>query len=433
MKLLPTSRTVKRWAIGLGIVLGILLLVNAVLAWRTESRFEQLVVAVRAEGDPASIAELEPPPIPADQNAAALIEGMSPRLAAFGKDFNNFFNTELGKENEKLRTGELPTDEQAAAMRAILDQYQDLQQQFQAAAAAPQYASTADFSLDFNRFLEAQLTRVQRLRSISRMVDWKIQTLLVEGNQQAAIDWSLSLLQFSSLCQGEPTLVGHLVNVAIRGLALGDLYQALVAGPIDAATHAEVDEVLQQLEQDTSLDSVLRTERAISISASIEQGWKRAPPVIGKLVGWPIKQYYQGAIELYDDLLPLADVPYYKARQEFQSGGKLAAPTGKGVLADLLIPSVEAAIKANSRDIALIRVLRVLNALQQAGDDAVGLVDVDLPAETTTDPFTGKPLIVKKTDDGWLVYSVGEDQTDDGGKIDDGMDFGFGPTEMFDE
>lgn len=432
MKLIPTKRTVKRWAIGLGIVLGILLLVNAVLAWRTESRFEQLVAAVRAEGDPASIAELEPPPIPAEQNAAALVDELSPRFAAFEKEYNNFFDTELGKQLDALQPGELPTDEQAAEMGAILDRYADLEQQILAAMSAPQYASTADFSLDFNPFLAAQLTRLQRLKGIARFVDWRVQTLLVEGDQQAAIDWSLSLLRFSSLCRGEPTLVSYLVTIAIRGIALHDLYQSLLAGPIDEATHAKVDEVLQQLEEDANLQNVLRTERAISISASIEQGWKRAPPVIGKLVGWPIKRYFQGPIELFDDILPLAVVPYYQAQQEFQSGGKLAVPTGKGVMADLLVPSVEAALKANARDIALIRSLRVLNALQQAGDDAVGLADIDLPAEVTTDPFTGGPLIVKKTDDGWMVYSVGEDQTDDGGLFDDAKDFGFGPTDMFD-
>lgn len=424
MKLLPTKRTVKRWAIGLGILLGVLLLVNAVLAWRTESRFQQLVESIRAEGDPASIAELAPPPIPADQNAAAIIDQLSPRLDAFGKDHNGFCNTELGKQ---LETGNLPNDEQAAAMRAILDQYADLEQQIQDAAAAPQYASTADFTLDFNPFLESQIKRVARLRTISRFVDWRVQTLLVEGEQQAAIDWSLSLLRLSALCKGEPTLVNYLVAVAIRNLALWDLYQALVAGPIDAATHAQIDEALKQLEEDISLDSVFRTERALSISACIEQGWKRAPPVIGKLIGWPVKRYYLPPIKLYDEIIPLADVPYSEVQPQFQTGGKLAVPTGQGVLADLMVPSIEVAMKANSRDIALIRSLRVLNALQQAGDDAMGLADIDLPDEATTDPFTGRPLVVKKSDSGWMVYSVGEDQVDDGGKFDDAKDFGFGP------
>ena len=71
MKLIPTKRTLKRCVIGFGILLGLVLLINAVLAWRTESRFEQLVAAVRAEGDPAPSKISRPEPIPDDRNAAA--------------------------------------------------------------------------------------------------------------------------------------------------------------------------------------------------------------------------------------------------------------------------------------------------------------------------------------------------------------------------
>ncbi|WP_442481368.1 hypothetical protein [Aeoliella sp. SH292] len=429
MKLIPTKRTLKRWAIGLGIVLGLLLLVNAVMAWRTEARFRELVAAVRAEGDPASIAELAPPPIPVDENAAALIDKLSPRLDEFDKEYAEFYNTDLGMQLDNLAPGELLTDEQAAAMRAILDRYPDLEQQIHDAMAAPHYASTADFSLAFNPFLEAQLERMQKLRTFARFVNWRVQTLLAEGKHQEAVDWSLSLLEFSALVKGEPAIVSYLVTIAIRNIAFQDLHQALLTGPTDAATHARVDEVLKRLENETNLEKVLRTERALSITASIDQGWNQAPPVLGNMLGWPIKQFFLPPIELYDEIIPLANVPYPKARKEFEAGGTVAVPTGRGVLADLLVPSLEAAMRSSARDVALIRSLRVLNALQLAGEDAQGLADINLPAEATTDPFTGKPLIVKKTDQGWLVYSVGEDLKDDGGKFDLAEDNGFGPTQ----
>jgi hypothetical protein len=44
------------------------------------------------------------------------------------------------------------------------------------------------------------------------------------------------------------------------------------------------------------------------------------------------------------------------------------------------------------------------------------------------DPFTDEPLHVKKTPRGWLVYSVGPDFKDDGGKLDGRSDIGVGPT-----
>ena len=77
------------------------------------------------------------------------------------------------------------------------------------------------------------------------------------------------------------------------------------------------------------------------------------------------------------------------------------------------------------------RCLRVLNALQgrpeQAGEEMPKLSDLGLPAAATTDPFTDKPLHLKKLPGGWLVYSVGKDLKDDGGELSNDQDVGVGP------
>ncbi len=102
-------------------------------------------------------------------------------------------------------------------------------------------------------------------------------------------------------------------------------------------------------------------------------------------------------------------------------------------LAALLFPALEAAYVAVTRTRAEIRSLRVLNALQThvpaGSNETPKLSELGLPVETTTDPFTGEPLHVKKTPQGWLVYSVGPNRQDDGGKLDDPRDgdVGVGP------
>ncbi len=57
------------------------------------------------------------------------------------------------------------------------------------------------------------------------------------------------------------------------------------------------------------------------------------------------------------------------------------------------------------------------------------LSKLGLPADATTDPFNGKPLIIKKTPEGWKVYSVGSNLIDDGGTLDDDADFVVGSVE----
>ena len=76
------------------------------------------------------------------------------------------------------------------------------------------------------------------------------------------------------------------------------------------------------------------------------------------------------------------------------------------------------------------RCLRVLNALQRAKNATEPkLNELGLPAEAITDPYTGEPLRIKKTVNGWLIYAVGENLTDDGGDLEKMKDVGLGPTE----
>ena len=86
------------------------------------------------------------------------------------------------------------------------------------------------------------------------------------------------------------------------------------------------------------------------------------------------------------------------------------------------------------------RCLRVLNALQGRAEKSdpeptdpqvPKLSQLGLPTEATIDPFTGKPLHVKRLPEGWLIYSVGKDLKDDGGEVEDdveaALDVGIAP------
>jgi hypothetical protein len=77
------------------------------------------------------------------------------------------------------------------------------------------------------------------------------------------------------------------------------------------------------------------------------------------------------------------------------------------------------------------RSLRVLNALQAhvptGGDRIPSLDSLGLPAGATIDPFNGERLHVKKSPQGWIVYSVGSNGVDDGGTFDKAADIGVGP------
>lgn len=49
----------------------------------------------------------------------------------------------------------------------------------------------------------------------------------------------------------------------------------------------------------------------------------------------------------------------------------------------------------------------------------------DLGIDIPDDPFTGKPLLYRQSPDGVVVYSVGDDLSDDGGNVEERLDVGF--------
>ncbi len=64
---------------------------------------------------------------------------------------------------------------------------------------------------------------------------------------------------------------------------------------------------------------------------------------------------------------------------------------------------------------------------ERTGKDAERLDELALPGEATIDPWTGKPLMLKKTDNGWMIYSVWTNGADDGGIFLEQQDWGISP------
>ena len=100
------------------------------------------------------------------------------------------------------------------------------------------------------------------------------------------------------------------------------------------------------------------------------------------------------------------------------------------------MPAVKAAFQANARSTAVSRALRIHNAMrpvfaEKNGREATALDElVDLPKQSTIDPYSGQPLKLKASDDGWVIYSVMENGVDDGGDFKGLKDYGVAPPKL---
>jgi hypothetical protein len=180
----------------------------------------------------------------------------------------------------------------------------------------------------------------------------------------------------------------------------------------------------------------LKTDRAYSASVASKTVWgpemKEVKVPFGGLLFWPMKRKFLGAMDFLDSQLPLVAKSWPNANLQV---GRAGAPnsTDLGIMADLLVPAIQASYSAESRIVGQMRSLRIYNALRQFaeenGREASGLDELQLPEAATIDPYSGQPLKLKHTVDGWMVYSVMENGVDDGGDFTQLKDFGVAPPE----
>lgn len=435
MRIWPSKRTAKRIGIGLVAVIAVLLIANGVMAWRVNSRLESMKAAVRAAGDPASIADLAPEPIPDEENAAFYLEKISDELKACESEYYRWEDkSELGRAyKERMFDDEPPTPEQAEAIRAILEKYPAVTTGIVQAAACDQYASRLDFTLDYHAFLEQVLDRSMLARQVQRHLWPRMVVLMHDGRFDEAARRGIDGIKLSRLREAEPLLLNYLVTLAIRGPLVAKLSRVLSNGELSLETHAQLDEELARCDDSQALLNAIKLERGAAFESMRPALALTGPlPFWADWVDWSITRHYLDALDYYDEVLPLLDGPWHEVLKQVAAGDLTRVAAGHGIMADRFASFLEMAYFVHLDQLAWIRSLRAYNAFHQFAlnndREAEGLDDLRLPREATIDPYSGEPLVVKRTEDDWLVYSVGKNGKDDGGDFEEYKDVGVGPT-----
>ena len=146
---MKTLKKILKWT---GVVLGglvaIALVANAVFVWTTDARLERQLAAIRAAGDPLSLADLARKPIPAERNAATYLRRAKAGIDAIDKEvwtaprFVECFETK----------GPAPTGTQKA-IKAVFSAYPDVIPLLRQAAACPEYDAQLDYTLPPEKFV----------------------------------------------------------------------------------------------------------------------------------------------------------------------------------------------------------------------------------------------------------------------------------------
>ncbi len=158
----------------------------------------------------------------------------------------------------------------------------------------------------------------------------------------------------------------------------------------------------------------------------LETPWDRFEARIGQLMlpDRTIKKHFDA---YFSALLALADAPLYsKMWREFDEEALALSAPRWDLLARILLPSLARAMELSERCKAEARVTRTAAAIRLFTLENKGQPPADLdalqawiPAEELIDPFSGDRLVYERQGRGWVLYSLGENMVDDGGKVGD--------------
>jgi hypothetical protein len=161
----------------------------------------------------------------------------------------------------------------------------------------------------------------------------------------------------------------------------------------------------------------------------------------GKVIGVSLVErvfaylHHQHADQLrfYNNAMEAIKLPLEKWEERFQALEKKAQDRPSNVIPAIRkIAEAERRMQANLRSAVVALAAERFRLAQNRWPEGLDvLVNAGFLAAVPTDPFDGKPLRLKPTVDGLVIYSVGQDRIDNGGNIDrdhpsdPGTDVGF--------
>jgi hypothetical protein len=230
--------------IGFGVVALIVaaVLILGALTWQASHRLDAKLAALRAEGEPTSLTELAPKPIPPEQNAAAILGSIAADLTAFGNEMTAFYDSDLGKGfDSSLDHWQPPNAEQLAAMGNILNRHPEILLTLGQAARCNRYAPLLNYKVPHSAFLATEIEHVHKFRDLARFVDWNMMVLASQGKRDEAIQLAIDMLKVTQQFESECGMVSYLVAIACRGIANQRVNEILRAGPTSANAHTKLE------------------------------------------------------------------------------------------------------------------------------------------------------------------------------------------------
>lgn len=319
MRRLP--RRLKYVLLALGGVVGLGLIALAVTEAQARAALEVEIDRLRAAGEPLSLAELKPKPIPPEKNAATYLDRAKDDVLSINKEVAAAENAATEAGVPEPADGELPSPPVLDAMRKALAAYPKVMPLLIQASECPDYDAQLDYTVDCKTFVGNILPTVQDIRAAFRVLYYRVQVSLADRKHDDAVQACSTMFRLARLHSRAPCLVNYLVSLALRGVAVGATNQVLRSGPLSPAAYDALEIELTRQDIVAAYRHTLRTERGFGMQ---EFGDFLGPPASVVKPIWPgFKRDQLGYLNLMTMLIETADRPYSDSRARAQASALL--------------------------------------------------------------------------------------------------------------
>jgi hypothetical protein len=414
-------KRVLRVFIWLGIGVVVLCLVGGIWLWLSihgaRQRVEEMKAAIHAAGEPVTFAEVVPPPVPDDENAAFPLREAFAILQAAEED--NELEERL--ESELVADPWVEDDDLIERARTWLRERAGVEMHVAEALRRPRC-----------RFDETWISIVEQMREEDAGVDadvnedphagfrrlllwWQVEAALAarEGRCEDALDRIEDALGLTSRAFSGDLFIPFLTQRTGLERVLHSLEAVAWRCPLSDARRERLREVLGALDEPEALRRAMVSERAqgIDIYENLD--------AIGANAGstWTTDLFFshdeERFLELSARALTLAEQPYHQAREAWEGWTRrLRDGPWWAVLSRMAVVPHPIVVKSDAELCALVRLARLGLAFDAARREDGSLPDALCETVDVIDPFSGRPMQCQRTEDGGYVLSSAEEDAD---------------------
>jgi len=398
----------------------------AIFRIHLKSRLQARIDAIRAAGYPVTWAELDKwYMIPENtENAAYTIIDAFSYYKKWDKDKSKSLPV-VGPAELPARTEPLPEEMKALIAQYVADNNEALE--LLHAGAAIENCRYLDLSAEF----ETKVPNLSEIRTAVFLL--KLEAILhaENGDGKLAIRSVISCFGIARSLAKEPGTI-QFSRAGCQRLATSTIEYCINRVELADEQLVELIECIHNTERNSDMAYAFIGERCMGLSF-FKSPESMNPDIIDGIPVRPILELYKALglvdadaiiyLDLMDGYIKSTKLPLHKRQEAVKAiDTRLHSTSQIHILLHAIMPALSRISTIELRTIAQLRTARVALSIERyrlaAGklpDALIDLVPAYLEA-VPTDPFDGKEMRYRKLDTGFLVYSIGEDLSNDGGK-----------------